>query len=692
MNKWNESGKMRWLVAAPVAMLLAACASIGRPTGGDYDIDPPVFVSSNPAVGGTNFKGNKITLTFDENVQLQDVMNKVVVSPAQKNIPSVTANGKKVTVEIRDTMIPDMTYTIDFSDAIQDLNEANELDGFSIAFSTGDSIDSLQVSGMVFEARTLEPAQGMLVGVYSNLSDTAIRTLPLERIARTNQMGQFTIRGLHPGEYRIYAINDVNRDYHWDTSEDVAFYDVTISPSVNSDSHNDTIRLENGADSVIRHSETEYLPNDILLTWFNEGNFAQYLKDYERPDRNRLKIQLATKADSLPKITLLNGAQPDMDISTWAKLNTVPTLDTLEYFITDTTLIKQDTLMIAMGYNRTDANQQLTWGVDTLRILFKGAREEARKKEQAEKDWEKRVKRAEKKGEDIDSIKAEMEAEEAKKNALKITVQGGTTQDVYAPLRFKFVYPLDTIYLDKLHLEHQVDTLWDTIALPPIELVDSFSLMNYKMDFAWEPGGKYRFTADSGAVVDIYNNTNRQFNHELTVKQNEDYSPLYFAITGVTDSAIVEVLDKNDKPLASAPVINGETVFPYMQAGEYYARLYIDRNNNGEYDTGILDSIQPEEMFYCPKKIVLKKNWEVEQRWDIYETPIDLQKPKEIVKNKPKAKKRRRNKDGTYVDENGNEIIDEEEEDDGFNDENFFGPGSSNGKRNFGSGNMNSRF
>ena len=77
------------------------------------------------------------------------------------------------------------------------------LDGFAIDFSTGDSIDSLRISGMVFEARTLEPAQGMLVGVYSNLSDTALRTLPMERIARTNQLGQFTIRGLRPGEYRI---------------------------------------------------------------------------------------------------------------------------------------------------------------------------------------------------------------------------------------------------------------------------------------------------------------------------------------------------------------------------------------------------------------------------------------------------------------------------------------------------------
>ena len=174
----------------------------------------------------------KIELFFDENVQVKDAMTKVVVSPAQINIPQITANGKKLTVSLRDTLIPNTTYTIDFSDAVSDLNEGNELDGLAVSFSTGDTVDSLQISGMVFEARNLEPAQGMVVGVYSNLDDSAVRTLQLERIAKTNQKGQFTIRGLKPGKYRIYAINDLNRDYHWDRSEDVAFYDVLVSPSV----------------------------------------------------------------------------------------------------------------------------------------------------------------------------------------------------------------------------------------------------------------------------------------------------------------------------------------------------------------------------------------------------------------------------------------------------------------------------
>jgi hypothetical protein len=190
---------------------------------------PPVFVKSEPAVGALNYTNQKLVIEFDENVQVKDVMDKVVVSPAQKSMPSIVANGRRVYVELKDTMLPNTTYTIDFSDAISDLNESNPLDGFAVDFSTGNEIDSLRISGMIFEARNLEPAQGMLVGVYSNLSDTAITTLPLERISKTNQLGQFTIRNLKPGTYRIFALNDLNRDYHWDRSEDIAFYDVDIS-------------------------------------------------------------------------------------------------------------------------------------------------------------------------------------------------------------------------------------------------------------------------------------------------------------------------------------------------------------------------------------------------------------------------------------------------------------------------------
>ena len=683
--KGNESTYMQLLAGAVVASLLGACASMGRPTGGDYDIEPPVYVKSNPAIGATGINRNHITIDFNENVQVEDVMNKVVVSPAQKNIPQITANGHRVSVELRDTMQPGTTYTIDFSDAISDLNEKNVLDGFAIDFSTGDSIDSLRLSGMVFEARTLEPAQGVLVGVYSNLTDTTITTLPLERIAKTNQLGQFTVRGLKPGDYHIFAINDINRDYHWDRSEDVAFYDVTVSPTAETTTVTDTLTAADGSDSIVSVSRTKYLPNDILLTWFNEGYTPQYLKDYTRPDRRRLFVKFSAPSDTLPEIRLLNGVDSGQPIDRWARLNATATLDSLEYFITDTAVVAQDTMMIEMRYLRTDTLDQLSWGTDTLRVLFKGAREEKRQKEEAEKKAAERRKKAEKKGENIDSIEA---VEAAKLTFVKVSAPGGATQEIYKPLFIDVDQPLDTIIQSGLRMLMLNDTIWDTIPAPPLVPVDSFGLLKYQLDMKWTPGTKYKYVADSASIIGAYNQWNSTFTHEFSTRKLEDYSALYFNVTGVTDSAVVEVLDKSDKPVDEAPLKGGVAEFPYMQPGTYYARLYIDRNGNGKWDTGsLLDSVQPEEVYYYPKKIVLKKNWDVEQSWNIYDTPIDLQKPKEIVKNKPKtAKKRRRNKDGTYIDDENGERNPDEEEEDPYNEGNFFGPGNSNGTRNFGNG------
>lgn len=683
--KGNESTYMQLLAGTAVASLLGACASMGRPTGGDYDIEPPVYVKSNPAIGATGINRNHITIDFNENVQVEDVMNKVVVSPAQKNIPQITANGHRVSVELRDTMQPGTTYTIDFSDAISDLNEKNVLDGFAIDFSTGDSIDSLRLSGMVFEARTLEPAQGVLVGVYSNLTDTTITTLPLERIAKTNQLGQFTVRGLKPGDYHIFAINDINRDYHWDRSEDVAFYDVTVSPTAETTTVTDTLTAADGSDSIVSISRTKYLPNDILLTWFNEGYTPQYLKDYTRPDRRRLFVKFSAPSDTLPEIRLLNGVDSGQPIDRWARLNATATLDSLEYFITDTAVVAQDTMMIEMRYLRTDTLDQLSWGTDTLRVLFKGAREEKRQKEEAEKKAAERRKKAEKKGENIDSIEA---AEAAKLTFVKVSAPGGATQEIYKPLFIDVDQPLDTIIQSGLRMMMLNDTIWDTIPAPPLVPVDSFGLLKYQLDMKWTPGTKYKYVADSATIIGAYNQWNSTFTHEFSTRKLEDYSALYFNVTGVTDLAVVEVLDKSDKPVDEAPLKGGVAEFPYMQPSTYYARLYIDRNGNGKWDTGsLLDSVQPEEVYYYPKKIVLKKNWDVEQSWNIYDTPIDLQKPKEIVKNKPKtAKKRRRNKDGTYIDDENGERNPDEEEEDPYNEGNFFGPGNSNGTRNFGNG------
>ena len=201
-----------WLMAVAVGLLLVACASIGSPEGGPRDYTPPQVVKTSPAPGALNFKGNKVEITFDEIVNLKDQQKKVIISPAPRTMPLIRSMGKKVTVEFRDPLEENTTYVIDFSNAIEDNNESNQLDGYTFAFSTGDQIDTLAVSGIVLRAKDLEPMQHIIVGLHSNLDDTAFTHVPLERVSRTNDRGKFTIRNLKPGNYHIFALSDMDGD------------------------------------------------------------------------------------------------------------------------------------------------------------------------------------------------------------------------------------------------------------------------------------------------------------------------------------------------------------------------------------------------------------------------------------------------------------------------------------------------
>ncbi len=631
--------QLRLLLVMVAAAVMVACANMGRPEGGPRDELPPVYVRSNPAMGQLNFNGNKITVDFDENIQLDDAMNKIVVSPAQRNTPAISSNGRRVTIELRDTIIPNTTYTIDFADAVKDLNEGNVLDGFAMDFATGDTIDTLRISGMVFEARTLEPAQGMLVGVYSNTSDTAISTLPFERITKTNQLGQFTLRNLKAGSYRVYALNDINRDYHWDRSEDVAFYDVTISPTSEPTVVTDTLTRSTGErDSLVTRNATRFLPDDLLLTWFNEGYTSQYLKDYKRPERNKITFQFGAKSDTLPILRLLNTHRAGDEISTWSTLDASPTLDTLTYWISDTSLVSLDSITIEATYLRTDTLDNLTWGTDTLKFNM---RPEKKKKEKKKKN-----------DEEEDSIPPVPHME--------LRISSGNSQDLHKGLTLTAGTPIQRFDTTAVKLEIQVDTLWYNIVPPSFSRPEPLHPMVFTAPYKWEEGSKYRLTIDSAAVVDIYGLDNVQLVHEFTTKKSDDYSAISFNVSGLDGrKGIVEVLSSSDKPVAAAPVNGSLATIQYLSPGTYYARLFIDANDDGEWTTGsIADSIQPEEVYYYPKKINLKKNWTIEQSWNINELPVDQQKPQEIKKNKPKRKKGDPDERPT----------DEEEEDEFFDD------------------------
>lgn len=600
-----------------VVALLYSCASIGNPSGGPQDKMPPIFVSSSPRPNALNIDRKKIELHFDEIVTLDDPMNKIIVSPAQTELPKITANGRTVTVEIIDSLKANTTYTIDFTNALQDNNENNPIDNFAFAFSTGDTIDSLRVSGMVLDSHTLEPQQGVLVGMHSNLADSAFKTIRLERMTRTNDRGQFTIRNLKPGRYRIFALNDLDRDYKANRTEDIAFLDSLIIPSAAREEMQDTLYGADGkVDTVITRMHTAYYPNDILLSMFNEHYVAQYMTDYSRIDSTRLSLIFATKSDSLPRLRIINKTPEPQD---WYELERSTNNDTLTYWLKQPEIVSSDSLQIEVTALRTDTLDNLVWGTDTLNFNFKRPKPQKKKK---------------KKDEEADTLPPQIPF-------LGVKLVSATTQEVYAPLVFESPEPLARFDTTMVHLELKEDSLWTELKDYRLSYRDSsLNRRQFTLRYSWEPGETYRFRLDSLAMTNIYGVFNAPFESELKVRSLDEYGNLFFVIPEAPDSSWVELLDKSDNCVMKVPVRNQRAEFINMLPARYYARLFVDRNGNGEYDTGNYDlHLQPEETYYYPKAVNLKQNWDVEQTWNLNELPVDMQKPKEIRKNKPERNK-----------------------------------------------------
>lgn len=615
---------IRLFILCIAAWTLYSCASIGNPSGGPRDEDPPRFIGSNPAPYSTNVKRNRIVLNFDELVNVKDAFQKVVISPTGASTPKVSTQGRSVIIQFQDTLEPNTTYTVDFANSIEDINETNKLSSFAYTFSTGEDIDSLRISGIVLDAETLEPQQGILVGVHTNMNDTAFRRSRLVRVAKTDDRGRFTVRGLNNRQpYRVFALKDINNDYRWDNpDEDMAFLSEPVTPSFDFTTVTDSIwDLKNArVDTIVERQATIFLPNDLLLTSYNIHYKPQYLVNYNRVDSTRFNLIFNAPSKQLPEFEIA-GAPSMKD---WYVAERNAGNDSITLWLKNKALVQSDTLRLKVGYLRTDSAQNLVAATDTLRMITDHPIVKARKE----------TKKKKKKGEKADSIPPTP--------LIKIMMKTSTQHDVYQPLIFEFDTPLSRIDSSAFHLEQMVDSVWYRIPIKAPRPLDSISVRQYAIDHTWDYGGQYRLTVDSIAAEGIYGLHTPSLKHEFKVKSEDEYSNLYLNIIGAPDSVpgYVEVLNESDKPIRKSPVIHGTATFLNLNPGTYYARFVIDYNGDNLFTPGDYEkNRQPDETYYYPKKLNLRKNWDVEQAWDIYEVAIDLQKPEEIKKNKPERTK-----------------------------------------------------
>ena len=653
-------------------MVLAACANIGSPEGGPRDYTPPRVTRTSPQPGAVNFAGNKVEISFDEIVNIKDQQKKVAVSPVQHDPPLIRAMGKKITVELRDTLQSNTTYIIDFANAIEDNNEGNPLEGYAFTFSTGVDIDTLRVSGIVLRASDLEPMQHVLVGLHSNLSDTAFSRLPFERITRTNDRGQFTVHGLKPGSYHVFALNDVDGDYRMARTEDYAFFDEVVVPSATTfESQDTTFTFDHRIDTIIAATHTRFMPDNVLLSMFNEGYQQLYLQKASRPSASKLLVQFGAAVDTLPELRLLS---PTPASDNWHCLQRTARADSLVYWLTDSTLIKADTITAVMRYQRVDSTERIVWATDTLHFGYRKPRYMVKQEEEDLKERKKlqeqlqqlRDKQAAGKAVDEGDIRDLEKQLEQPIPRLKVEALKKGTLEITDSIKLRVDAPLASIDPAGVHLLIKRDTLWEAVDNAPApQPVNDYDLFTYCLPMSLIPDSTYRLTIDSLAMTSVYGLVNDSLTVEVKVRALEQYANLTLRVN-VRDSAFVDLLDGKGAVLRTVPVQGGVAKLPHVLPGTYYARLTRDTNGNGQWDTGnYAQKLQPEEVYYYPKALKLRRNWDVDQQWNIYETALDLQKPEAIRKNKPEKRK------NALEPEKKKKNNEEEEEDDEFNSQGF---------------------
>lgn len=613
--------------ALAVTALVAAfysCANVGNPTGGPIDETPPRVVGSTPIIGALNNKKSKIVIEFDEFIKLEKANEKVVVSPPQVQQPEIKTNGKKVSVNLLDSLRENTTYTIDFSDAIVDNNESNPLGNFAFTFSTGAAIDTMMVSGTVLEASNLEPIKGILVGLHSNLDDSAFVKKPFDRVARTDSRGHFSIRGIAPGKYRIYALQDADQNFAFSQkSEALAFNDSLIIPSLQERLRQDTTWIDSlTVDTIIERKYTHYLPDNVVLRSFLEERHSQYLQKSERLSPEKFSLYFADRADTLPTIKGLNFNEKDAFIIEKTSKN-----DTLHYWVKDSLIYKKDTLRMSLRYLYNDTLNQLVARTDTLNLLVKKAKGGANKEQQ-------QPPKKKKKGHEDDPEPTVF---------LAMTAHVPSPMNVYDTINFVFEKPLKEYSSKAIHLKQKVDSLlWKDV--PFVFEQDSLQLRKYNLLCNWDPSMDYELTVDSMAFQGLYGLHSDKLKQAFKVRSLDEYGAIFFNVRGVDTTAFVELLDAQDKVLLKAPVIDGKADFYYLNPGKYCARLVEDVNGNGIWDTGnYAEKRQPEKVYYYTQILDLKALWEIEQDWNVNAKPLDKQKLDELKKQKPDEDKKKKN-------------------------------------------------
>ncbi|MBR3076006.1 MAG: Ig-like domain-containing protein, partial [Bacteroidales bacterium] len=341
-------------------IFMHSCANTTQaPTGGDKDTIPPFIIGINPLPGAVNVpvEGTKIVFRFDEYINIKNQKN-IFLSPPLEKAPKAKIKDKFLIVSFESPLDSNTTYTLNMTDALADNNEGNMFPGYTYVFSTGPSIDSLLLTGVVLDCNTLKPVKGATVVLYKDLSDSAVFLKRPSAAVKTDDWGYFCLPYLEDTQYRLYALKDEAGNNIYDPDTDlVGFVDSLVRP---------VVRVVDTLPEMLKYDMTDTLMCearrvDYKLRLFREKPTKQFLVN-----KNRTADRAAYITFQAPNVWIdslwFRGYSSDQVISQFNRLH-----DSLVLWI-NSRKPAPDTLHLFVNYRKTDSLGVLQPNLEHVRL------------------------------------------------------------------------------------------------------------------------------------------------------------------------------------------------------------------------------------------------------------------------------------------------------------------------------------
>lgn len=574
---------LQGLILLILTLLYFQCARVGTPTGGERDRNPPRVKKSIPENYSIHFEGDKIEIDFDEFFRLKELDQKFVVSPPLEEKPEILPKGKTLVIDLKNNELREnTTYTLNFSDAIVDNNEGNPIENFEFVFSTGNTIDSLSVTGTIIRAFDLQPEEDVFVMLYENLNDSApIIEFPAY-IAKADDEGKFRVNNIKADTFRVIGLKDMNLNYKFDLAgEPIAFMDSLLF--IEMGKKTELVRVD-----TTQTGKALIKPPNIKLYLFTEEEEEQYLKSSERPNSYQIIFIFNKPLTTELIVNPVDFSPPD----DWYLIEDYPNGDTISYWIKDSTLANTEILTTELIYPVKDSTDVFKPYSDTVTLRYSKPVIARRKRRQETEQEEQLLK-------------------------LGINVTRGSRLDLNSNILIESPTPvlnIDTSMINILEIKDTVE-----IEQEYRFFIDSIRIRKFLIRLPWKENSSYKIWIEPGAFEDIYGIKNDTVIIPFRTKKLDFYGNLIVSVQNVETGVIVQLLDEKNNKLKEEHIENNKVVkFTYLYPKKYKLKVIFDKNKNGIWDTGnYLRKIQPEKVLFYSKEINIRANWDLEIDWDI---------------------------------------------------------------------------